>query len=102
MKFAGYAPADSDGSDQNAPKAFSAVVLDSFSKADSSITYTISATFDPIIFSTIQTDAKDAEGNPISQLDAVRLIVPDRVTTRSEVEKPGALFQPNPSGEGVE
>lgn len=102
LKFTGYKQIGQEVSDNDAPRAFSSVVLDAFAKSATGTTYTISATFDPIIFSTIQTDAKDSFGNPISQADAISLIVPNKVTTRSETEKPSALFQPNPSAGGLQ
>jgi len=62
--------------------AFSDVVLSAFSRDDKGATFTISLKFDPIIFSNTET---------------IDLTIPQTITTRSEVDKPGALFQ---SGEG--
>jgi Tfp pilus assembly protein PilN len=67
-------------------KAFSGVVLSGFSKDDEQATFQVSFTFDPIIFSS------DYE---------VTLSVPNIISTRSNVEKPEALFQdvtPNNGG----
>jgi Tfp pilus assembly protein PilN len=58
--------------------AFSDVVLSGFNRDNKSATFTISLKFDPIIFSNTET---------------VELTIPQTITTRSEVDKPGALFQ---------
>lgn len=58
--------------------AFSEVVLTSFSRVKDSVTYDITVKFDPTIF----TSSKD-----------ITLTVPQIVSTRSEVDKPSALFQ---------
>ncbi len=60
-------------------KAFSEVVLANFGRADKGASYSINLKFDPVIFS----NTADVE-----------LTVPERITTRSETEKPGALFEP--------
>lgn len=60
------------------PKAFSSVVLTTFGRSDKEATYGISASFDPAIFNSAQ---------------AVKLIVPNIITTRSETEKPADLFR---------
>jgi len=82
LKFATYHTA-------NQPKeelpAFSNVVLSNFDRDNEGASYTITLTFDPIIFS-------DAE--------EVTLTVPNKVTTRSQTEQPGALFQDDPATEG--
>jgi hypothetical protein len=66
----------------NAPEeevdAFSNVVLASFGRDSEGASYTISFTFDPVIFS----DAED-----------VTLTVPNKITTRSQTEQPAALFK---------
>lgn len=67
--------------------AFSAVVLSSFGRDAKGASYDITFKYDPIIFS---------NENPVT------LTVPaGKITTRSETEKPEALFQPlsNPTGE---
>jgi Tfp pilus assembly protein PilN len=58
--------------------AFSEVVLQTFSVDKSGVNYTISFKFDPLIFDATQT---------------VKLTVPQIISTRSEVDKPSALFQ---------
>lgn len=61
-------------------KAFSGVVLESFGRDVKGTSYSITLTFDPIIF----------EGS-----SSVALTVPaNKITTRSETEKPDQLFQP--------
>ncbi len=78
LKFTTYK--SSDGSDTN---AFSSVVLTSFGNNEKGSSYEITFLFDPIIFSSEAT---------------VKLNVPaNKITTRSETEKPEALFQPLPS-----
>jgi len=59
-------------------RAFSEVVLTAFGRADKGASYTLSLKFDPIIF---------------SNTEKVTLKVPDKITTRSETEKPAALFE---------
>lgn len=66
-------------------RAFSEVVLGTFGRADKGASYTINLKFDPVIF---------------SNTAKVTLTVPDKVTTRSETEKPGALFEPVTNSEG--
>jgi Tfp pilus assembly protein PilN len=74
LKFTKYTLA---GSTDQTP-AFSNVVLSSFGRADKTTTYNITCTFDFAIFDYANT---------------VKLSVPKIITTRSETEKPGALFQ---------
>lgn len=64
--------------DNNSKKAFSNVVLTSFSRKENNTTYTITANFDPILF---------------DQKDTVSLSVPKKTTTRSSTEQPTDLFQ---------
>ena len=59
-------------------KAFTDVVLSTFGRGDKSATYSITLTFNPVIFDNTQD---------------VTISVPDKVTTRSELEKANALFQ---------
>ena len=59
-------------------KAFSDVVLSSFGRADKGASYTLTLSFDPTIFDNTK---------------QVELVVPARITTRSETEKPTALFE---------
>lgn len=69
-------------------KAFSAVVLSSFGKDDKGASYRITFKYDPTIFS---------NDSPVALI-----VPPGKITTRSETEKPEALFQPlsNPSETG--
>lgn len=60
------------------PKAFSNVVLTSFSRSDTGADFTISANFSEAIF---------------ESANNVALTVPQQVTTRSETEKPTDLFK---------
>lgn len=92
----------SNGADSKEGKAFSNVVLSSFSlsggaagtanQSSKQISYKIDVTFDPVIFANV----KDADGKSAD----VKLTVPNIITTRSALEKPGALFdaQPTPVG----
>ncbi|MDB5170245.1 MAG: hypothetical protein JWN82_641 [Candidatus Saccharibacteria bacterium] len=64
--------------DDQTTKAFSEVVLATFGRADKGASFTINLKFDPVIF---------------SNTEKVTLSVPDKITTRSETEKPGALFE---------
>ena len=73
LKFTTYR----NGSEEE-KKAFPEVVLNSFSKSEDSSTYQVTAKFDPVIFDTTQN---------------IDFIVPSTVTTRSETEKPAALFE---------
>jgi len=74
LKFTKY-QLKSDSSQKN---AFSDVVLRSFTRDTKSATYEIALTFDPAIF---------------SNNDDVTLVVPNIISTRSEVDKPTDLFQ---------
>ncbi len=75
IKFTSY-----KSDDNKEGSAFSAVVLSSFGKDEKGIKYEISLKFDPIIF---------------SNSSGITLVVPPgKITTRSETEKPDALFQP--------
>lgn len=62
--------------------AFSNVVLSAFARAETKITYTITLNYDAPIFDITQN---------------VKLVVPNLVTTRSELDKPNALFTPAPA-----
>jgi hypothetical protein len=59
-------------------RAFSEVVLATFGRADKGASYTLTLKFDPAIFDNTK---------------KVELFVPIQVTTRSETEKPAALFE---------
>jgi Tfp pilus assembly protein PilN len=77
LKFTKYklTPAD-----QEEKPAFSSVVLKTFGRDNNTASYNITLVFDPIIF-----DAKSKE---------LVLIVPQNfITTRSETERPAALFE---------
>lgn len=74
LKFTTYSTAEGTKD----AKAFSEVVLSQFSKNDKETTYTVTAKFSPDIFDSLQ---------------RVTLTVPNAVTSRSETEKPGALFK---------
>jgi len=73
LKFTTYAQ------DNSSPKAFSNVVLSSFGRADKGASYTITLGFAHDIFDNTKT---------------VQLTVPNIITTRSELDKPGVLFEP--------
>lgn len=62
--------------------AFSEVVLASVAPnpAESKVTYSVRLKFDPVIFS--------------NQEEDIKLIVPNKITTRSQLDKPGAVFSP--------
>lgn len=68
--------------DDQPTRAFSNVVLTSFSKDENISSYQIDLSFDPLIFDNTQ---------------KVVLTVPKIVSTRSEVDKPGDLFQKDQS-----
>jgi Tfp pilus assembly protein PilN len=78
IKFTDYT------TDQNQDKkrAFSSVVLSSFSTSDTDTSYTIALKYDPAIFS------RDSK--------TVSLVVPKITSTRSQTEQPGALFESKP------
>lgn len=61
-----------------AKKAFPEVVLTSFARNEEDTTYQITVKFDPVLFDNTQ---------------KVDFIVPKTVTTRSQTEKPAALFE---------
>jgi len=81
LKFTTY----KTGDDQSG-NAFSAVVLSEFGRDDKGASYTISFAFDPVIYN--------------NSSNAVLVVPPGKITTRSETEKPESLFQPlsNPEG----
>jgi Tfp pilus assembly protein PilN len=74
LKFTDYTVANATES----KKAFSDVVLSSFSRSDTSTSYLIDLKYDPVIF---------------DSANEVTLKVPNIISTRSETEKPEALFQ---------
>jgi hypothetical protein len=67
---------------QAAPNAFNGIVLSSFSRTETGATYRINLSFDPAIF------AGGTEG--------IQLVVPQTITSRSETERPQALFTAPP------
>lgn len=67
-----------NGDTQQSGNAFSAVVLSSFGRTATDTTYTITAKFDPVIFSEAQ---------------SATLTVPKITTTRSATEQPSDLFK---------
>jgi hypothetical protein len=79
LKFTKY----TDGNSQ--PLAFTSVVLSSFGRSEQDATYTIDATFEAAIFDNTK---------------AIKLIVPEKVTTRSETEKPTTLFESSTTNAG--
>jgi Tfp pilus assembly protein PilN len=70
--------------DDTERNAFSDVVLGSFSRDTESATYSITLKFDPQIF---------------ASTEEVELTVPEIISTRSEVDKPTALFQQTEEGQ---
>lgn len=74
IKFTDFTTADAT----KQGKAFSDVVLTNYGRDDKSATYQIDLTFNPAIF---------------DSASEVTLTVPRIITTRSETQKPGALFQ---------
>lgn len=74
LKFTNFT---TNGDDERR-RAFSGVVLSNFGRDATAATYTIELTFEPIIF---------------SEQHTVALIVPNIITTRSEVAQPQALFE---------
>ncbi len=77
LKFTTYVQ---DGaSTSGPPKAFSDVVLSQFTRSPTAANYTITLSFDPLIFDSSET---------------VSLVVPRIISTRSATEQPTDLFQP--------
>lgn len=74
LKFTEFTINDGSGEDIESTKAFQDVVLASFSKNDSTNSYTLTLSFDPLIFSD----------------DKVSLKVPQMNSSRSSTELPGA------------
>lgn len=80
LKFATYSGGGESGT------AFSSVVMSQFAREDTSATYTITLNFDPNLF----TNEADKTLN-----------VPNKVTTRSVLEQPSAIFQKVTTNTGV-
>lgn len=78
--------------------AFSNVVLGSFGRSGDAANFTIDLNFAAAIFQTSRDDPATADKN--ESKDVVKLIIPNIVTTRSQLEKPGPLFQELPNEEG--
>ena len=86
IKFTDYSV---EGEESSKGKAFSAVVLQSFSVAaqgQTGVTYQIDFVYEPTIFA-------DSAKKDEPTANAVKLNVPKIVTTRSETQKPEGLFQ---------
>lgn len=77
LKFTTFTKGDSEGS-----KAFSNVVLSQFGRDEDGSTYTITLSYDPILF---------------SNQEEISLSVPKTVTTRSFVEQPASIFKQSSS-----
>ena len=97
LKFTDYKSAPSEPKEG---KAFSNVVLKSFSintggtqPGQGKISYELEMVFDPIIFENI----KSTDDKPV-----VTLKIPKIISTRSETEKPGDLFVPQPQPQNQE
>lgn len=75
LKFATYHTENDPDSEK---QAFSNVVLSSFGRDNKGASYTITLSFDPVIF---------------SDTEEVTLAIPNKTTTRSQTEQPEALFQ---------
>jgi Tfp pilus assembly protein PilN len=80
LKFTNYTTEN----DNDKKPAFNSVVLSSFARSENKNSYTITLNFDPVIF---------------SQDESVKLQIPQIVSSRSNTERPSALFQQN-IGEG--
>ena len=81
LKFTTY---HTEGEPKTEQPAFSNVVLTSFGRDSKGASYTITFSFDPIIF---------------SEAEEVTLTVPNKITTRSQTEQPSALFQQSGGGQ---
>jgi Tfp pilus assembly protein PilN len=99
LKFTNYKV--SGAPSEQTPRAFSEVVMASFAKTEKGASYSISFAYDPIIFGIVAKDQDNDSVAAVTQPNAVTLVVPNQVTTRSETEKPTALFQVStpPQGE---
>lgn len=83
LKFTKYTSTNEDGQ-RSEITPFTNVVLSSFARSENKNTYTITLTFDPVIFS------QESEGS---------LRVPQMVTSRSETERPDAIFEQTGGGQ---
>lgn len=85
LKFTTYQLMTADGTlEGENTKAFSSVVMSQFARNADGATYTITLSFDPVIFD----NASD-----------VKLTVPKIISTRSSTEQPNDLFQSMPEGQ---
>lgn len=75
LKFATF-----KAGDDKSGQAFNSVVLASFGRDDKGASYSVSMNFDSVIFD--------------SKYNVTITVPPNKITTRSETEKPDALFQP--------
>jgi len=80
LKFTTYNLVDINGTKPTATKAFSSVVLGSFSQTTSKPTFAVTFSFDPLIFDNTNTTI---------------LTVPNIISSRSAVNQPNTLFQGN-------
>ena len=80
MKFTDYSDASAGEGEPVKARAFSETVIQSSSTSDEGVSYTITASFDPILYDNRLTD------------DQIALEVPNITTTRSTTERPGVLF----------
>ncbi len=81
LKFATYSVSGVKGSNP----AFSNVVLSSFGVSSQGTNFTITLSFDPNLF---------------NNTENIKLSVPSKVTTRSELSQPNVLFQQKPKANG--
>lgn len=75
-----------DTAEVNPVNAFSSVVLDTFNRENNQASYSIELEYDPVIF--------DSDKN-------VQLLIQERITTRSQIERPDALFREPELEEGI-
>lgn len=81
LKFTTVGNDDENSAVAEGTKAFSAVVLSSYSIDNSGASFSITLAYEPMIFSSAETNLK--------------LIVPQITSTRSETERPADLFKEN-------
>jgi hypothetical protein len=81
LKFTKYSVADGD----QGKKAFTSVVLETFSRDSKNATYKIRIVFDKNIF---------VSSADVAKPNNITLSVPAGITSRSETERPTALFDP--------
>lgn len=81
LKFTTVGNDDENSAVAEGTKAFSAVVLSSYSIDNSGASFSITLAYEPMIFSSAETNLK--------------LIVPQITSTRSETERPADLFEEN-------